>query len=163
MFGVSLDVARNLGAPILIVGAGSTSPVLGTAVPPAAVDEAADTRTGEHQIGTHWPECAYPNRQIHSISQAAGMEERPHGTLRSRVPAPVGAHVRAAMRRAWRARDVNRHGWSLVGARHRRGHDCEVAGAGRDDSPIPAPGFVENRSEGRLVPRDGWRSRLARI
>ena len=108
LLGIALRVPGDLRAPVLGVRPGLPPPVLLAAMPPAAVDEAADQRPGEHDVRAHRPAPSARSR-VDAVPESARVQQRSDRELRPSVSPPVRAHVGAPMRRARRRRYPDRH------------------------------------------------------
>lgn len=87
---VPLDVARNLGAPIVHVGA-RLDVMDGTAVPETPVDIDGNLLFGEDDVGLTAP-ISLVGSVVDSVPEPGAKEKSSDGTLRCRVTATVGFH-----------------------------------------------------------------------
>ena len=87
---VPLDVARNLGAPMVNVGA-RFDVVDWAAMPETAVNIGCNLRFGEDDVGLTAP-ISLVGSVVDSVPEPGAMEKSSDGTLRCRVTATVGFH-----------------------------------------------------------------------
>lgn len=88
--GVALAVARDLLLPVVGMGLGRRSAVLGAAVPEAAVDEHGDLEACEDDVG---PAAQIGERtDVDPVTQPMGVQQAPHGHFRLRIARPIGLH-----------------------------------------------------------------------
>ena len=88
--GVALTVAHDLLLPVVGMGLGRRSAVLGAAVPEAAVDEHRDLEACEDDVG---PAAQVgKGAGVDPITQPMGVQQTPHGHFRLRIARPIGLH-----------------------------------------------------------------------
>lgn len=91
-------VLADLLDPVATVGLGRQGPVLGAAVPKAAIDEYGHLLRSEDEVRPDGPVRADSDRAIDAVAKSPTVQLRPHCELGSRVAAPVRLHYLAARR-----------------------------------------------------------------
>jgi hypothetical protein len=109
LLGISFDIPPDLRRPVCVVRVCTASAVLRTAVPPAAINKAADPEPREGDVRPDRTDAADVDRKVNAIPEATSMKEDANSAFRPRIAPPVCAHVGAAMRRAWGGRNSDRH------------------------------------------------------